>query len=167
VTAKVDKLFKHKRWWLTFSYASLMSFTLILLGYVFEKIVTNLRYQAVDKEILSLSNNLHDSMEYQLAIPGKIPQDLYNKIPDLCPVYLDCKAKWKQEHRLAMLDTQKYYVGFLNVWGNPRATVGIHPDLPEIELKSLKNLKWDNLRDKSGRSYRQIILGAIYKWVVS
>ena len=71
----VDRLFKRKRWLLTLTYASMMGCTLGLVGYVFDRIVTNLSYQSVQKEITSLASNIHDNVEYKLAIPGKIPAD--------------------------------------------------------------------------------------------
>jgi signal transduction histidine kinase len=156
VTKDVDRLFKRKRWWLTLIYASAMGCTLGLVGYTFEQIVTNLRYQSVRKEISSIANNLHDSIEYQLTIPGKLPQDLYNQIPDLCPIDLDCQTKWKQTHRLATLSSQDYYVSFVDVLGSPRATIGVYPDLPKTESRSSTKLQWDYLRDRSGKNYQQI-----------
>jgi signal transduction histidine kinase len=154
----VDRLFKRKRLWLTLTYASVMGCTLGLVGYTFERIVTNLCYQAVEEEIISLATSIHDSVEYQLAIPGKIPKDLYTKIPDLCPIYLDCQTQWKQKHRLAAPGTQDYYANFVDVWGKPRATMGLSPDLSKIELKLLIDSRWDYLQDRAGKRYQQLTL---------
>jgi signal transduction histidine kinase len=151
-------LFKHKRWWLTLTYASIMGCTLGFVGYTFEQIVTNLRYQAIEKEITALSNNIHDNVERKLVKPGKILAYLYAIIPDLCPIYADCQTQWTQKHHLSVLDTNEYYANFVDVWGKPRATVGIYPDLPKAELASLKNLSWDYLRDRSGKNYQQLTL---------
>jgi signal transduction histidine kinase len=153
-----NRLFKRKRWWLTLTYASVMGCTLGLIGYTFDRIVTNLCYQAIENEISALANSIHDSVEYHLATPGRIPKDLYTKIPDLCPVYLDCQTQWKQTHRLAATSTQHYYANFVDVWGKPRATMGLSPDLSKIELQSLTNLRWDYLRDRSGKHYQQLTL---------
>ncbi|AFY92823.1 two-component system sensor histidine kinase RppB [Chamaesiphon minutus] len=152
----VDRLFKRKRWWLTSIYASVMGCTLGLVGYTFEQIITNLSYQAVRKEVSSLATNLHDSIEYQLTIPGELPKNLYNQIPDLCPIDLDCQTKRNQTHRLATLNSQDYYVSFVDVLGNPRATLGLYPDLPKIELRLSTKLQWDYLRDLSDKNYLQI-----------
>lgn len=158
VGGNVDLLFKRKRWWLTLTYASIMSCTLGLVGYTFERIVTNLRYQAIEKEITTLANNIHDTVEYKLARPGKIPAYLYTTIPDLCPIYADCQTQWTQKHRLSVLDTNEYYANFVDVWGKPKATVGIYPDLPKATLASLENSRWDYLQDRSGKNYRQLTL---------
>jgi signal transduction histidine kinase len=158
VDKHVDRLFKRKRWWLTLTYASVMGCTLGLVGYTFDRIVTNLCYQAIEEEISSLAHSIHDSVEYQLAIPGKIPKDLYTKIPDLCPTYLDCQTQWKQKHQHVAVSNQDYYVNFVDVWGKPRATIGVYPDLPKMGLQSLSNLRWDYLRDRSGKGYQQLTL---------
>ena len=71
-----NRLFRRKRWLLTLTYASVMGCTLGLVGYVFDRIVTNLSYQSVQKEITSLASNIHDNVEYKLATPGKIPADI-------------------------------------------------------------------------------------------
>jgi signal transduction histidine kinase len=153
-----NRLFKRKRLWLTLTYVSIMGCTLGLVGYTFDRIVTNLQERAVEKEISSLANIIHDNVEYQLTIPGTIPKSLYDKIPDLCPIYRDCQTQWNQKHRLAIFDTQKYYANFVDIWGKPRATVGIYPEFSNISLESLKNLRWDYLRDKSGKNYHQLTL---------
>jgi signal transduction histidine kinase len=155
ISRNVDLLFKRKRWWLALTYASIMGCTLGLVGYTFERIVTNLRYQAIEKEITALANNIHDTVEYKLARPGKIPAYLYTTIPDLCPIYADCQT---QKHRLSVLDTNEYYANFVDVWGKPKATVGIYPDLPKATLSSLKNSRWDYLQDRSGKNYQQLTL---------
>jgi signal transduction histidine kinase len=154
----IDRLFKRKRWWLTFTYAGVMGFTLGLVGYTFDRIVTNFRYQAIEKEITALANNIHDNVERKLAKPGKIPAYLYTEIPDLCPIYLDCQSQWEQKHRLSVLNTNEYYVNFVDAWGKSRATVGIYPDLPKVSLSSLQNLRWDYLGDRSGKNYQQLTL---------
>jgi signal transduction histidine kinase len=153
-----NRLFKRKRLWLTLTYASVMGCILGLVGYTFDQIVTNLCYQSVEEEILSLANSIHDSVEYQLSTPGKISKDLYTKIPDLCPIYIDCQTNWKQKHRLAAPSTQDYYANFVDVSGKPSATMGLSPDLPKIELKSLKDSRWDYLQDRSGKRYQQLTL---------
>jgi signal transduction histidine kinase len=154
----VTLLFKHKRWWLTLIYVSIMGCTLGLVGYAFELIVTNFRYQAIEKEITALANNIHDNVERKLAKPGKIPASLYTEIPDLCPVYLDCQTQWEQKHRLSVLNPNEYYVNFVDVWGKSKATVGLYPNMPKASLASLENLRWDYLRDRSGKNYQQITL---------
>ena len=153
-----NRLFRRKRWWLTLTYASVMGCTLGLVGYTFERIVTNLCYQAVEEEVLSLATSIHDSVEYQLSTPGKISKDLYTKIPDLCPIYLDCQTQWKQKHRLTPPSTQDYYANFIDLLGKPRATMGISPYLPKIELKSLIDSRWDYLQDRAGKGYKQLTL---------
>jgi signal transduction histidine kinase len=154
----VDRLFKHKRWWLTLTYASVMGCTLGIVGYTFERIVTSLCYRAIEEEVLSLASSIHDSVEHQLATPGKIPQDLYAKIPDLCPTYLDCQSQWKQKHRLAAPDTLGYYAHFVDLWGKPKATMGVYPDFPKFPLKFLTDSRWDYLRDRTGKNYQQLTI---------
>jgi signal transduction histidine kinase len=162
VNTSVDKLFKRKRLWLTLTYASIMGCTLGLVGYTFERIVTSLSYRAVQKEISSLANTIHDSVEYKLATPGKIPENLYNKISDLCPIYFDCRTqptyKNLHQHRLAVLDVNKYYASFVDVQSKPIAMIGIYPDLSTIQVQSLQNLRWDYLRDRSDTYYQQLTL---------
>jgi signal transduction histidine kinase len=153
-----NRLFKRKRWLLTLTYASIMGCTLGLVSYAFDRIVTNLSYRSVQKEILSLSNSIHDNVEYKLATPGKIPTYLYATIPDLCPIYLDCQTQWAQKHRLAILNTNEYYANFIDIWGKPRATVGIYPNVPKTALSSLENLRWDHFKDRSGKHYQQLTL---------
>ncbi len=154
----VNRLFKRKRWLLTLTYASVMGCTLGLVGYVFDRIVTNLSYQSVQKEITSLANSIHDNVEYKLAIPGKIPAEMYDKIPDLCPIYLNCRTQWQQKHRHSAINTDRYYANFLDNWGKPRATLGIYPHMPKPSLNSLENLHLEYFEDLSGKYYQQLTL---------
>ena len=154
----VDRLFKRKRWLLTLTYASVMGCTLGLVGYAFDRIVTNLSYRSVQKEITSLASNIHDNVEYKLAIPGKIPADLYSKIPDLCPIYLNCQTKWQQKHSHILVNTNQHYASFIDNWGKTRATLGIYPNVPKPALSSLADSRWDHFEDRSGKHYQQLTL---------
>ncbi len=154
----VERLFKRKRWLLTLTYASVMGCTLGLVGYAFDRIVTNLSYRSVEKEITSLASNIHDNVEYKLAIPGKIPADLYAKIPELCPIYSNCQAQWQKQHHHTLINTDRYYARFIDNWGKTRATLGIYPNVPKTSLSSLENLRWDHSHDRSGKHYQQLTL---------
>ena len=154
----VDRLFRRKRWLLTLTYASVMGCTLGLVGYIFDRIVTNLSYQSVQKEIRSLANNIHDNVEYKLAIPGKIPPNIYAKIPELCPIYSNCQTQREQKHRHILVNTSEYYANFIDNWGKTRATLGIYPNVPKPSLSSLENSRWDNFKDRSGKYYQQLTL---------
>jgi signal transduction histidine kinase len=151
----VDILFKRKRWLLTLTYASVMGCTLGLVGYVFDRIVTNLSYRSVQKEITSLASNIHDNVEYKLAIPGKIPPDVYSEIPELCPIYLNCQTQWKQQHRHTIVNTDRYYANFIDAFGKTKATLGI---VPKPSVSSLENSRWDHFHDRSGKGYQQLTL---------
>ncbi len=153
-----NQLFKRKRWLLTLTYASVMGWTLALVGYTFDRIVTNLSYQSVQKEITSLANTIHNNVEYKLAIPGKIPAEMYDKIPDLCPIYLNCQTRWRQKHRHTVINTDQYYANFLDNWGKPRAALGSYPNVPKTSLSSLANSRWEHFEDRSGKHYQQLTL---------
>lgn len=154
----VDRLFKRKRWLLTLTYASVMGCTLGLVGYMFDRIVTNLSYRSVQKEITSLASNIHDNVEYKLAVPGKIPADVYAKIPELCPIYLNCQTQWQQKHRHTIVNTNQHYVIFIDTWGKTRATLGIYPNVPKPALSSLEDSRWEHFEDRSGKHYQQLTL---------
>ncbi|AFY92971.1 two-component system sensor histidine kinase RppB [Chamaesiphon minutus] len=154
----VDRLFKRKRWLLTLTYASVMGCTLGLVGYAFDRIVTNLSYRSVEKEIASLASNIHDNVEYKLATPGKIPADLYARIPELCPIYLNCQTQWQQQHRHTLVNIDRHYASFIDTWGKTRATLGIHPNVPKPSLSSLENSRWDHFHDRMGKGYQQLTL---------
>jgi signal transduction histidine kinase len=154
----VDRLFKRKRWLLTLTYASVIGCNLGFVGYVFDQIVTNLSYQSVRKEITSLANTIHNNVEYKLAIPGEIPDDMYAKIPELCPIYLNCQTQWKQKHYHTIVNVDEYYANFLDKSGKPRATLGSYPNVFKTSLSSLENLRWENFEDRSGKHYQQITL---------
>ncbi len=154
----VERLFRRKRWLLTLTYASVMGCTLGLVGYAFDRIVTNLSYRSVQKEITSLASSIHDNVEYKLATPGKIPADTYAKIPELCPSYLNCQTQWEQKHRLTVVNTNQYYANFIDDWGKTRATLGIYPNVPKPSLSSLEDSRWDHFEDRSGKHYQQLIL---------
>jgi signal transduction histidine kinase len=154
----VDRLFKRKRWLLTLTYASVMGCTLGLVGYMFDRIVTNLSYRSVEKEIASLASNIHDNVEYKLAIPGKIPTDIYAKIPELCPIYSNCQTQLQQKHRHILVNTDRHYASFIDTWGKTRATLGIYPNVPKPSLISLENSRWDHFHDRSGKGYQQLTL---------
>lgn len=154
----VDRLFRRKRRLLTLTYASVMGCTLGLVGYAFDRIVTNLSYRSVEKEIAALASNIHDNVEYKLATPGKIPADLYAKIPELCPIYLDCQTQRQQKHHHTLVNIDRYYASFIDNWGKTRATLGIYPNVPKPSLSSLKNSRWDHFHDRSGKGYQQLTL---------
>ena len=154
----VDRLFKRKRWLLTLTYASVMGCTLGLVGYAFDRIVTNLSYRSVQKEIASLASNIHDNVEYKLAIPGKIPADIYAKIPELCPIYLNCQTQWQQRHRHTLVNIDRHYASFIDTWGKTKATLGVYPNVPKPSLSSLENSRWDHFHDRSGKGYQQLTL---------
>jgi signal transduction histidine kinase len=153
-----NRLFKRKRWLLTLTYTGVMGCTLGLVGYTFDRIVTNLSYQSVQKEITSLANTIHNNVEYKLAIPGKIPADMYAQIPELCPIYLNCQTQWEQKHRHTVVNSNRYYTNFLDNWGKTRATLGIYPNRPKPSLSSLGNLRWEHFEDRSGKYYQQLTL---------
>ena len=154
----VDRLFKRKRWLLTLTYASVMGCTLGLVGYAFDRIVTNLSYRSVQKEIASLASNIHDNVEYKLAIPGKIPADIYAKIPELCPIYLNCQTQWQQRHRHTLVNIDRHYASFIDTWGKTKATLGVYPNVSKPSLSSLENSRWDHFHDRSGKGYQQLTL---------
>ncbi len=162
-------LFKNTKLRLTCYYAGVMGVILSICGLGVYEAIAHAHWMTLDREIESVAETLHDSLETVLQQPGHLEPDVLIIIPDLCLIKsdknnplnhfnyeLNClptsDEKSKKNHRLAPYHNNSYLIRLFNNSGQLVAFTG--KDLFPHSSREI----WQTFRDKNGIRYRQYAL---------
>ncbi|HAO09916.1 MAG TPA: two-component sensor histidine kinase, partial [Planktothrix sp. UBA8407] len=162
-------LFKNTKLRLTCYYAGVMGVILSICGLGVYEAIAHAHWMTLDREIKSVAETLHDSLETVLQEPGFLEPDVLRIIPDLCLIKsdkniplnypnlaLNClptsDEKNKKNHRLAPYHNNSYLIRLFNNSGQLVAFTG--KDLFPHSSGEI----WQTFRDKNGIRYRQYAL---------
>jgi len=150
-------LFNHTRWRLTAWYVGVMSIILSLGALGFYQMLCQAHWNAIHRELESLTGTLHDGLEPVLKQPDRLEPAVEQLLPGLCPVTKDCSQHRhsSQRHILGTAQQEGYYIRFTDRSGQLLATVGEQP--PELPVRKVTEL-WQTLQDPQGNRYHQISL---------
>jgi len=150
-----NKLFNKTRKRLAFSYAGVMGLILTLLGLGVYKAISHAHWMALDRELESVAGTLHDSLELRLKQPGQLEPLVYELLPNLCKISLNCLKVPKKSHRhiLTALNKGNYYIRLFDTSGHLFAVAGNYPQgLSTV----LKKEYLQTLTDDERNTYHQI-----------
>jgi hypothetical protein len=82
-------LFKNTKLRLTCYYAGVMGVILSICGLGVYEAIAHAHWMTLDREIKSVAETLHDSLETVLQEPGFLEPDVLRIIPDLCLIKSD------------------------------------------------------------------------------
>lgn len=126
-----NSLFNQTRWRLAAWYVGVMGAILSLCGFGFYTTIAHAYWEALHRELESISGTLHDSLEPVLIKPGQIEPRVQQSIPGLCVVDTVCSSQVDTRHVLGAVQQEGYYARFFTRSGQLIATVGQPPaDLP-------------------------------------
>ncbi len=156
--SKLNKLFRRSRWQLTGWYTGVMAVVLAISALGMYEAIAHAHRVSADRELKSVAEAVHDSLEKTLTANGQLESDSSNLLPSLCLAGDPCLAPFEhnQNHyHPEELYSSNYYIRVLGTDGTLVAIAGDYPPgLPSPDISSL----WQSLRDGSGQPYRQIIL---------
>jgi signal transduction histidine kinase len=87
-----NPFFSRSRFYLTACYAGVMGVILAITGIGIYQLVAWERWQALEQELNTLTNTLHDAIEPMLQTPEVITPDVAQVIPGLCLKNADCQS---------------------------------------------------------------------------
>jgi signal transduction histidine kinase len=150
-------LFNHTRWRLTAWYVAVMSIILSLGALGFYQILCQAQWNAIHRELESLTGTLHDGLEPVLKQPDQMEPAVEQLLPGLCLSNKNCSQHRHSAHRHVLGTAQQkgYYTRFTDRAGNLLATVG--EELPDLPVRKVTDL-WQTLQDPQGHRYHQISL---------
>ncbi|MCL6435197.1 MAG: HAMP domain-containing histidine kinase [Leptolyngbyaceae cyanobacterium HOT.MB2.61] len=128
-----SKLFNQTRLQLAIWYAAVMGAILGLAGLTTYQMVAHSQWEAVQRELQSISGTLHDSLEPKLKRSGYLEPTVQIVLPNLCLVGNQCASSSKivERHILNAFQQNGYYIRFFDQQGTLLATAGQVPtDLP-------------------------------------
>lgn len=149
-------LFKKTRRQLAVWFVTVMTIILVACEFSLDRALTYTQQLALDRELISTANTIHNGFSTLLALPGKLEPNAINLLPDLCPYSNRCyESQSSQLLPVEVIYKVEYYVRLLNTEKKPVAIAG-------KRIKSLPiaygGSKWSDLADEGGYSYRQIAL---------
>lgn len=152
-----SKSFSQTRWRLTGWYVGVMGVILSLGGFVFYEMICQSRWGSLHQELTSVSGTLHDGLEPVLKHPGHLESEADQLLPGICMATARCSTtvKGSDRHILGAVQQAGYYVRFLDLSGQPIATLDPQPDGLPIRVGSQL---WQTLEDRQGKRYHQISL---------
>ncbi|MGG6264365.1 two-component system sensor histidine kinase RppB [Leptolyngbya sp. AN03gr2] len=137
-------------------YAVILGLILGTSSFITYQMVAYAHWQAVDRELESISGTLHDSLEPKLKQPGKLEPMVEQVLPGLCQVDTACStASDGDRHILGIVQNGGYYIRFLDLSGRLLATAGASPG----QSNSPGNIQtWQVIRDHESQRYHQYSL---------
>lgn len=152
-----NRLFNRTRTKLASWYAVIMALILGISSVMTYQMVAYAHWQAVDRELESISGTLHDSLEPKLKQARKLEPIVEQVLPGLCQVGTTCSTAWEtgDRHVLGIVQNSGYYVRLLELSGHVLATAGASP----AQENAPQNLQpWQTIRDREGQRYHQFSL---------
>ncbi|MGB3513597.1 MAG: two-component system sensor histidine kinase RppB [Microcoleaceae cyanobacterium] len=147
-----NKLFKRTRISLAGWYVMVMGIILSVCSLGFYEAILHAHRITIDRELRSVGNTIHDSLETVLEQPARVTLAATRILPDFCLVETSCDTT--QAHREGVPETENYYLRLLDRSQNLIAVAGLRPKGLQL-TKALSQLK---TLTANGERYRQISL---------
>ncbi|MDX2242507.1 MAG: two-component system sensor histidine kinase RppB [Leptolyngbyaceae cyanobacterium bins.302] len=151
-----NNLFNRTRAQLAGWYAAVMGMILGFSGVTTYQMVAHSHWQAVNRELESISGTLHDNLEVKLKQPGKIEPSVIAVLPGLCLANQACSSSFDRSgrHVLGIVQQNGYYLRFLAQSGQPIAQLGQLPALAALSTAE----GWEIVKDRNGTRFQQVSL---------
>jgi signal transduction histidine kinase len=151
-----NKLFNLSRQKLTLLYAGVMGLILSVFGLTIYQVMAQVHWYALDRELESVTETLHDALEPNLQQPGQLGSDAVAILPGLCRVDAECSSELNgtERHVLGVMQRDTLYLRFVALSGQTIATLGYQPPGLPIDSKTL----WQTVEDQQGDRYHQMSL---------
>jgi len=150
-----NKLFNQTRLRLAVSYAAVMGVILLGLGLGVYKAIAHAHWVALDQELESVAETLHDSVRLKLQQPGKLDPAISELLPNFCLVGTECPSSVSPRDLESAVFRNQYYIRIYDPDGRLVATAGDFPDgLPQV----FNSQPWQTLVDRQGEVYHQLSL---------
>lgn len=157
-----NRLFRLTRWRLAGWYAGVMGLILSLCGFTVYKLMIDVRWVAIEREMESVAEALQESIEPALKQPGQLEPTAQQLLPGLCLASSSCSPQTayeqrsiaRAEHRILSIIYQGgYCVRLVARSGHPIA----HSGFPSKELPPcLDQGFWRTFKDRGGNRYHLI-----------
>ena len=146
-------LFRRSRLRLAVWYAGVMGTILTLLGLGVYQAIAHAHEVAIDREIKSVTDAVHDAVEATVSNRDQLSQLPPQLLPNLCLSDTPCMGPMNEPIRhLQQTYQYDYYIRIVDSAGGLLAIGGIRPEgLPVSESLS----PWQSIRDKNGQKYHQ------------
>ncbi|MDX2212905.1 MAG: two-component system sensor histidine kinase RppB [Oculatellaceae cyanobacterium bins.114] len=155
------QLFRRTRLQLAGWYAVIMGLTLSLGALTLYQIIIRAYSDAIDRELESVAETLHNGIEWNLHQPGQIEPIIQKLVPDVCSVSAPCPSEPmyihdhlpETKHRLfEAVHKTNYYIQFLNSSNKLIATAGLRSTVPLTKGTEV----WATVVDSDGNRFHQI-----------
>ncbi|AFY61059.1 two-component system sensor histidine kinase RppB [Synechococcus sp. PCC 6312] len=115
-------------------YTAVMSFILAVCSTAFYQLEAYNQWQALDRELVSITGTLHDGLEPILRHPGQIELDVERLIPSLCIVAQNCQSVGNipRVHTLSVVHQDGYFINLFNLSKTLIATTHAHVQNQEL-----------------------------------
>lgn len=149
-----NHLFNHSRLQLASWYAGVMGAILSLCGVAVYQMNVQDHWQALERELKSISGTLHDGLEPILKQPGQMEPTAQQLLPGLCISGSNCTDSISRVHVLGTVQRDDSYVRFADLSNRVIATVG---QLPQVTAE-FPTSSWQTLQTEGTRYYQHSLL---------
>ncbi|MFQ4140535.1 two-component system sensor histidine kinase RppB [Nodosilinea sp. PGN35] len=156
--SKLNRLFRRSRWQLTGWYTGVMAVVLAISAVGMYEAIAHAHRVAADRELKSVAEAVHDSLEKSLTTNGQLKSDPSDLLPNLCLTGDPCLAPFEHSgnhYHPDDLYSSNYYIQVLDIEGAVITTAGNYP--PGLSNSDPSSI-WQTRRDRSGQPYRQVSL---------
>jgi Histidine kinase-, DNA gyrase B-, and HSP90-like ATPase len=122
-----NSLFNQPRIKLSLLYAGVMGAILLSLGYITHRVMEKSTSRSIDRELHLVATTLNSRLVAGLQIPGQLPSNANQILPELCLAHQSCQPKI-QDSVLLQLVQEDYYLQLLDLRGTPIAAIGEAPN---------------------------------------
>jgi signal transduction histidine kinase len=122
-----NSLFNQPRIKLSLLYAGVMGAILLSLGYITHRVMEKSTSHSIDRELHLVATALNSRLVTGLQIPGQLPSNTTQILPELCLTNQSCQPKI-QDSVLLKLVQEDYYLQLLDLQGTPIAAIGESPN---------------------------------------
>jgi signal transduction histidine kinase len=122
-----NSLFNQPRIKLSLLYAGVMGAILLSLGYITHRVMEKSTNRIIDHELHLVAMTLNSRLVAGLQIPGQLPSNTAQILPELCLVNQRCQPII-QDSVLLKLVQDDYYLQLLDLQGTPIAAIGEAPN---------------------------------------
>ena len=122
-----NSLFNQPRIKLSLLYAGVMGGILLSLGYITHRVMEKSTGRTVDRELHLVAITLNSRLVEGLQIPGQLPSNTTQILPELCLANQSCQPKIEDSVLLKLVQ-EDYYLQLLDLQGTPIAAIGEAPN---------------------------------------
>lgn len=154
------QLFRRSRVRLAFWYTGVMGAILTLLGLGVYQAIAHAHEVAIDRQIESVTDTVHDAIEATVSAPDQLNRLSPQLLPDLCLSGSACMGPANGVasdplHHLQPSYQHDYYIRIVDPAGRLLATGGIRPEGLPITPPSHP---FQTLKDQNGQEYHQMAI---------